>query len=61
MKTKIALLNPANGQYEFFDTIELAKERFSKMCEEFFLLHTNNQPFSKVTTDDNGNDTWCAL
>jgi hypothetical protein len=61
MTTQIALLNPSIGEYEFFDNLESAKARFPSLCEEFFLLHTHNTPFSQVVTNNDGSQTWSVL
>lgn len=61
MTTQIALINPAIGEYEYFDNVEEAKVRFSNICLEFFLSHCHNQPFSQVVTNDDGSETWSAL
>ena len=61
MTTQIALLNPTIGEYEFFDNAQLAKTRFSELCLEFFLLHTHNEPFSQVITNEDGSVNWAAL
>lgn len=61
MIEQIALLNPIIGQYEYFETNELAKQRFSELMMEFFLLHTHQQPFSMIGNNEDGTQTWKSI
>lgn len=58
---QIALLNPMTGQYEFFDDKTSAATRFSHLLKEFYLLHTNQQPFSFMQINDDGSKTWKTI
>jgi hypothetical protein len=58
MKTKYALLNPATGEYDFFETEELIKQALAKRAFDFYISHAHGTAYSVVTTDENGWETW---
>jgi hypothetical protein len=58
MITKYALLNPHDGQYEFFETEEIVKLELAKRALAFYITHAHGISYSKVTLDENGWETW---
>jgi hypothetical protein len=58
METKYALLNPADGQYEFFSTEEELKAELAKRALSFYISHSHGIAYSKVIIDENGWETW---
>jgi hypothetical protein len=61
MTIKYALLNPADGQYEFFDTEDEVKSKLALRALEFFISHGHGIAYSKVTFDENNWETWEAI
>ncbi len=60
METKYALLNPANGEYEYFLSEEEVKSKLAQRAIDFFITHAHGLAYSIVTTDENGWETWDA-
>jgi len=60
METKYALLNPANGEHEIFATEDEVKQALAKRAIEFYLTHSHGIAYNKITTDENGWETWDA-
>ena len=58
MTTKYALLNPANGEYDFFETEDLIKQELAKRALSFYITHAHGIAYSVITTDENGWETW---
>jgi hypothetical protein len=58
METKYALLNPANGEYDFFETEEIVKQELAKRALSFYITHAHGIAYSKITIDENGWETW---
>lgn len=61
METKYALLNPADGQYEFFTSEEEVKSELAKRALSFYISHSHGIAYSKVTIDEAGWETWDAV
>lgn len=61
MQTKYALLNPANGQYDFFETEDLIKAELAKRALAFYISHAHGVAYSKVTIDEQGWETWDSI
>lgn len=61
MTIKYALLNPADGQYDFFDTEDEVKNKLAKRAIEFFISHGHGVAYNKVTYDENNWETWEAI
>ena len=61
MTKKYAVLNPADGTYQKFDTLEDAVSAGVEIAFNFYLLHTHNQPFVNITTNEDGSETWHSL
>lgn len=60
METKFALLNPANGEYEFFETEDAIKQALAKRAIAFYITHSHGIAYNKITIDENGWETWDA-
>lgn len=60
METKFALLNPANGEYDYFETEEEVTAELAKRALSFYISHAHGIAYSKVTLDENGWETWDA-
>lgn len=58
MTIKYALLNPADGQYEMFDTEDEVKQKLAKRALAFYISHAHGVSYSKVAIDENGWETW---
>jgi hypothetical protein len=58
METKYALLNPADGEYEMFATEVEVKTKLAERALSFYITHSHGIAYSKVTTDENGWETW---
>ncbi len=58
METKYALLNPANGEYEMFNTEEEVKVKLAERALSFYISHAHGISYSKVVVDENGWETW---
>ena len=61
MTKKYAVLNPKDGTYQRFDTIEDAISSAVDKAFTFYLEHTNNQPFADITVNEDGTETWHSL
>jgi len=61
METKYALLNPADGQYEYFATEDAIKNELAKRALAFYISHAHGVAYSKVTIDEHGWETWDAV
>ena len=55
---KYAVLNPANGQYTFFDTQEEAVDDFFKTMVNFSFPYFHNVQYSVVNILENGDQEW---
>lgn len=58
MTIKYALLNPADGSYDYYDTEEQIKNELTKRAISFYISHAHGVVYSKVTTDEHGWETW---
>lgn len=58
MTTKYALLNPANGEYEMFNTEDEVKVKLAERALAFYVTHGHGVAYSTVTIDENGWETW---
>jgi hypothetical protein len=61
MEIKYALLNPADGQYEMFNTEDEVKQELAKRALAFYISHAHGVAYSKVTVDENGWEEWAAV
>lgn len=61
MTIKYALLNPANGEYDYFDTEEDLKLKLAERALAFYISHGHGIAYSKVTLDENGWETWDSV
>jgi hypothetical protein len=60
MSEKFALLNPANGEHEFFETELEVKYALAKRAIAFYITHCHGIAYNKITVDENGWETWDA-
>lgn len=60
MTTKYALLNPANGEYEMFNTEDEVKVKLAERALAFYLTHGHGVAYNTITTDENGWETWSS-
>jgi hypothetical protein len=60
METKYALLNPANGEYEYLSSEEEVKIKLAQRALDFYISHAHGIAYSIVTIDENGWETWDA-
>ena len=60
MTIKYALLDPATGQYEYFDSEVDIKIKLAEKALAFYLTHGHGVADSTVTTDENGWETWSS-
>lgn len=60
MTTKYALLNPATGEYEYFDSEADIKIKLAERALTFYITHGHGVAYSIVTTDENGWETWSS-
>jgi len=58
METKYALLDPANGSYNYFNTEEEIKQELAKKALKFYITHAHGIAYSKIEIDENGWETW---
>jgi hypothetical protein len=59
MTIKYVLLNPADGQYEYFNTEELLKIKLAERALAFYISHGHGIAYNKVTIEDEtGWETW---
>jgi hypothetical protein len=58
MTIKYALLDPATGQYEYFDSEADIKIKLAERALAFYVTHGHGVVYSIVTTDENGWETW---
>lgn len=58
MTIKYALLNPSDGQYEYFDTEEQLKIKLAERALSFYISHGHGIAYNKVILDENGWETW---
>lgn len=61
MVKKYAVLNPTDGSYQKFDTVEAAVKQAVDTAFAFYLAQTHNQPFADITMNDDGSETWHSL
>jgi|688.fasta_scaffold1492433_1 hypothetical protein len=60
MTIKYALLDPATGQYEYFDSEADIKIKLAERALAFYLTHGHGVAYNTVTTDENGWETWSS-
>jgi hypothetical protein len=60
MEIKYALLNPANGEHEFFETELEVKQALASRALSFYVSHSHGIFYNKITIDENGWETWDA-
>lgn len=60
METKFALLNPADGQYEYFATEEEVKLKLAERALAFYISHGHGVAYNIITVDESGWETWEA-
>ena len=58
MKTIFKVLNPANGLYADYLTMEDAQAAAKERAWEFYLEHTHQCPISKVFVTEEGAEIW---
>jgi hypothetical protein len=61
MTKQYAVLNPADGTYQKFNTVQDAINAAVDRAFVFYLEHTHNQPFADITVNDDGSETWHSL
>ena len=60
MRTKFAVLNPIDGSYTQVTTEQERDVLLAQNAWNFFLSHTHNRPFSIVTINEDGSETWSS-
>lgn len=55
---KYVVLNPADGQYQEFNSPEEAGTVALHLAMQLFLAHTHGTPFSVVERNEHGNEVW---
>jgi hypothetical protein len=56
---KYAILNPLNATYEYYDSLEVAKETLANLAINLYIHHhCHGNPLSIVTVNDDGSETW---
>lgn len=58
MTIKYAVLNPSTGTYSYSINIEDRNKELAKVASEFYFKYAQNDPFSIVEIDENGNEIW---
>ena len=58
MTTIYRVLNPDSGTYINCDTKEKAVKLVAEAAFSFYLKHTHGAPYSMVTFNDDGTETW---
>lgn len=52
------VLNPGNGSYSSHEGLDECFEQIIKVAYAFYVSHTHNIPFSIVTVNSDGSETW---
>lgn len=52
------VLNPNTGEYTNCNTREECIQKLARNAYEFYLAHTHDNPYSIVTINDDGSETW---
>jgi hypothetical protein len=60
MTTLYKIFNPVTGEYSTVDTKEACIEKVGELACNFYLSHTHNNPYSIVTINEDGSETWRA-
>jgi hypothetical protein len=58
MITKIAILDPRNGQFTYVDNLEEAQEIHAKQAFEMYMNYIGKCFYAKVEIDENGWEKW---
>jgi hypothetical protein len=58
MSIKIAILNPQNGSYDYFDNTTDLIENMANNAINFYMQHTHDNPFSTIETLEDGSEIW---
>jgi hypothetical protein len=61
MTKQYAVLNPKDGSYQRFDTIDEVVKAAVDVAFAFYLDHTHNMPFADITVNEDGSETWHSL
>jgi hypothetical protein len=54
------LFNPNTGVYADYESLETLKNDLPKVILEFYLHHCHNNPYSVVTINEDGSETWAT-
>ena len=57
---KFGLLNPATGEFDFFNSEEEVKKALASRALAFYISHSHGIFYNKITIDENGWETWDA-
>lgn len=60
MKTIFKVLNPANGLYNEYQTMEEAQTAAKQFAWDFYFEHTHKNPISKVLITEEGAEIWTS-
>jgi hypothetical protein len=52
------VINPNTGEYTNCPTREECIQKLARNAYEFYLTHTHGNPYSVVTINDDGSETW---
>lgn len=52
------VFNPNTGEYTNCATREECLQKLGRVAYDFFLSHTHGNPYSVVTINDDGSETW---
>jgi hypothetical protein len=55
---KYAVVNPLTGTYTYTNTIEERDSLLAAIAWEYYTTQTYNQPYSIVTINEDGSETW---
>jgi hypothetical protein len=56
---KYAILNPLNATYEYYDSLDTAKETLAKFAIDLYIHHhCHGNPISVVTINNDNSETW---
>ena len=58
MTKQYAIFNPASGEYTKATTEEERNNLLLQFIWDFFLVHTHNNPYRVVISNEDGSETW---
>lgn len=58
MTTIYKVLDPTIGQYTDCKTKDELLVQLSKLAYKFYMSHTHNNPYTMVTINEDGSETW---